>query len=83
MPLLLSSHCKDCRDHGRLAFAGAFPGVCGTRRLGPGREAIINMVKRKVGPTVLNSAGKADAVIKQWEKLGKPLPTYYTKSKAA
>lgn len=45
--------------------------------LGPGREAIISMVRRKVGPTVLNSAGKADAVIKQWEKLGKPLPAYY------
>src|ERR1700733_2620688 len=28
--------------------------------LGPGREAIVNMVRRKVGKTVLNSAGKAD-----------------------
>lgn len=47
--------------------------------LGPGREAIISMVKRKVGPSCLNSAGKAEAVIKHWEKLGKPLPKYYTK----
>jgi len=45
--------------------------------LGPGREAITNMVRRKLH--VLNSAGKADAVIKQWEKLGKPLPKYYKK----
>jgi fructose-bisphosphate aldolase, class II len=37
------------------------------------------MVRRKLGPNVLNSAGKAEAVIKQWEKLGKPLPSYYTK----
>src|SRR5690606_35974901 len=45
--------------------------------LGPGREAIIQMVRRKVGPKVLNSAGKADVVIKQWEKLGKPMPAFY------
>jgi hypothetical protein len=32
---------------------------------------------------VLNSAGKADAVNKQWEKLGKPMPSYYTKKGAA
>ncbi|HLL90744.1 MAG TPA: ketose-bisphosphate aldolase [Tepidisphaeraceae bacterium] len=45
--------------------------------LGPGRDAIIGMVRRKLH--VLNSAGKADAVTKQWEKLGKPLPKYYGK----
>ena len=49
--------------------------------LGPGREAITSMVQRKLH--VLNSAGKADAVNKHWEKLGKPMPTYYTKGKAA
>jgi fructose-bisphosphate aldolase, class II len=49
--------------------------------LGPGREAIIGMVRRKLH--VLNSAGKADTVMKHWEKLGRPLPTYYTKGKAA
>jgi fructose-bisphosphate aldolase class II len=49
--------------------------------LGPGREAIISMVRRKLH--VLNSAGKADAVNKQWEKLGKPLPSYYTKKTVA
>jgi fructose-bisphosphate aldolase, class II len=47
--------------------------------LGPGREAIVSMVKRKLGSGCLNSAGKAEAVIKQWEKLGKPLPKYYAK----
>jgi fructose-bisphosphate aldolase, class II len=47
--------------------------------LGPGREAIVGMVRRKLGPAVLNSAGKADAVVKQWEKLGKPMPKFYSK----
>ena len=46
--------------------------------LGPAREAITGMVKRKLG--VLNCAGKADAVIKQWEKLGSPVPAFYKKS---
>ena len=49
--------------------------------LGPGREAIVGMVKHKVN--VLNCAGKAEAVVKQWKKLGKPLPTFYTKSARA
>src|SRR6476469_7597770 len=40
--------------------------------LGPAREAITKMVQRKLH--VLNSAGKTDAVLKQWEKLGKPMP---------
>jgi len=43
--------------------------------LGPGREAITKMVQRKLH--VLNSAGKAEQVNKQWEKLGKPMPAYY------
>ena len=45
--------------------------------MGPGREAIVSMVRRKLH--MLNSAGKADDVLKQWEKLGKPLPKYYQK----
>jgi fructose-bisphosphate aldolase, class II len=45
--------------------------------LGPGREAIITMVRRKLH--VLNSAGKAEKVVQHWEKLGKPLPKYYQK----
>ena len=49
--------------------------------LGPGRDAIIGMVRRKLH--VLNCAGKAEAVVKQWEKLGKPLPTFYTKKVCA
>ncbi len=48
--------------------------------LGPAREAIISMVQRKLH--VLNSAGKAEAVIAQWKKLGSPMPTYYTHKKA-
>jgi fructose-bisphosphate aldolase class II len=49
--------------------------------LGPARDAIVKMVQRKLH--VLNSAGKAEAVNKHWEKLGKPLPKYHTKGKAA
>jgi fructose-bisphosphate aldolase class II len=47
--------------------------------LGPGREAIVNTVRHKV--QMLNCAGKAEAVIKQWKKLGKPLPAFYQKSR--
>jgi fructose-bisphosphate aldolase class II len=50
--------------------------------LGPGREAIVSMVRHKL-KDVLNSAGKADAIMKQWEKLGRPLPDYYKKKGAA
>jgi fructose-bisphosphate aldolase class II len=49
--------------------------------LGPAREAIIGMVRRKMH--VLNSAGQADAVLKHWEKLGRPLPAFYSRGKAA
>lgn len=45
--------------------------------LGPGRQAIIEMVKRKLH--VLNCAGKAEAVLKQWRKLGEPVPAFYKK----
>lgn len=45
--------------------------------LGPAREAIIGMVRRKL--RMLNCAGKSEDVVKQWEKLGKPLPGYYKK----
>src|SRR5438128_9369340 len=49
--------------------------------LGPAREAITKMVQRKLH--VLNSAGKMDAINRHWEKLGKPLPSYYKKTRAA
>src|SRR3984885_8601092 len=49
--------------------------------LGPAREAITQMVQRKLH--VLNSAGKAPEIIKHWEKLGKPEPKFYTKGKVA
>jgi fructose-bisphosphate aldolase class II len=49
--------------------------------LGPAREAITSMVQRKLH--VLNSAGKADVINKHWEKLGKPMPSFYSKTKAA
>lgn len=45
--------------------------------LGPGREAITKIVKGKV--QALNCAGKAEAVLKQWKKLGEPLPAFYKK----
>lgn len=45
--------------------------------LGPGRQAIIEMVKRKLH--VLNCAGKAETVLKQWKKMSEPIPTFYKK----
>jgi hypothetical protein len=39
------------------------------------------MVQRKLH--MLNSAGKADEVTRHWEKLGRPMPRYYSKPKAA
>ena len=43
--------------------------------LGPARDAITKMVKRKLD--MLNSTGKAQSVIAHWEKLGRPMPTLY------
>jgi fructose-bisphosphate aldolase class II len=45
--------------------------------LGPAREAITSMVQRKLH--VLNSAGKTDAIIAHWKKLGSPMPKFYKK----
>ena len=45
--------------------------------LGPARDAIVEMVKRKLH--VLNVAGRADAVVEQWKKLGQPMPCHYNK----
>jgi len=45
--------------------------------LGPGREAIVSMVRRKL--QMLNTSGKADVIIAQWEKEGKPMPTTFKK----
>ncbi len=49
--------------------------------LGPAREAITSMVRRKL--QVLNSAGKAQQVNQHWEKLGKPVPSFYKSGRAA
>ncbi len=46
--------------------------------LGPGRDAITATVRRKLH--MLNSAGKAQDVIKQWKKLGEPLPIFYVRA---
>jgi fructose-bisphosphate aldolase class II len=46
--------------------------------LGPGREAIVSMVKHKLH--VLNCAGKAEAVVNHWKKLGEPLPIFYARA---
>jgi fructose-bisphosphate aldolase class II len=48
--------------------------------LGPARDAIIGMVKRKLH--MLNSAGKADEVIAHWNKLGNPMPAVYNTAAA-
>lgn len=49
--------------------------------LGPGREAIVEMVRRKLH--VLNCAGKAEAVVNHWKKLGQPLPIFYAQAALA
>jgi len=49
--------------------------------LGPARDEIIEMVKRKLH--MLNSAGKADQVNKHWQELGQPLPDYYKQTVSA
>jgi fructose-bisphosphate aldolase, class II len=43
--------------------------------LGPAREAITQMVQRKLH--MLNSAGQAGPVNRRWERLGRPLPKFY------
>jgi fructose-bisphosphate aldolase class II len=49
--------------------------------LGPGREAIVGMVSHKLH--VLNCAGKAEAVVERWKKLGEPLPIFYARAARA
>ena len=49
--------------------------------LGPARDAITEMVRRKLH--VLNSAGRANQIYRHWEELGRPLPSYYTSKPAA
>jgi fructose-bisphosphate aldolase, class II len=46
--------------------------------MGPGRDAITKIVKGKVN--ALNCAGKAEAIVKQWNKLGNPMPAFYKKA---
>ena len=48
--------------------------------LGPGRDAIIEMVRRKLH--MLNSAGKAETINEQWRKLGEPMPNAYRQTVA-
>ena len=43
--------------------------------LGPARDAIRDMVKRKLH--ILNSAGKTDAILKHWRQEGEPMPDHY------
>jgi fructose-bisphosphate aldolase class II len=43
--------------------------------LGPARDAIVEMVKRKLH--MLNSNDKADEVIAHWRSEGEPMPAHY------
>ena len=43
--------------------------------LGPARDAIVQMVKRKL--EMLNSVNKAQAIVTHWEKIGTPMPIHY------
>ncbi len=49
--------------------------------LGPARDEVREMVKRKLH--MLNSAGKAETVNKKWADLGEPMPTYYKQTATA
>jgi fructose-bisphosphate aldolase class II len=46
--------------------------------IGPARDEIKSMVKRKL--EMLNSAGQQDAINKHWQDQGRPLPNYYTQT---
>ena len=48
--------------------------------LGPAREAITEMVKRKLH--MLNSAGQSEKVVAKWESMGRPMPEFYKSSAA-
>ncbi len=61
----------------REVFAGKPAEFDPRKYLGPARDAIIEMVRRKLH--MLNSAGKMQAVTDQWKKLGCPMPGYYQK----
>ncbi|MFW6060216.1 MAG: class II fructose-bisphosphate aldolase, partial [Phycisphaeraceae bacterium] len=49
--------------------------------LGPGRDEVREMVKRKLH--MLNSAGQSEAVNKHWREQGEPLPNYYKQATTA
>ncbi len=49
--------------------------------LGPGRDEIRRLVKRKL--EMLNVAGRAEQVVNRWKKLGEPLPGYYCQGATA
>ncbi|MAE65744.1 MAG: fructose-bisphosphate aldolase [Phycisphaeraceae bacterium] len=54
------------------------PGEFDPRKyLGPARAAIVDMVRRKL--EMLNSAGKAGAVIDHWSRQGQPMPSHYSR----
>ncbi len=48
--------------------------------LGPARDLIRELVVRKLH--MLGSAGKAEAVARRWEELGRPLPAHYQREYA-
>jgi fructose-bisphosphate aldolase class II len=43
--------------------------------LGPAKEAIVKMVRRKL--EMLNSAGKTEVIVAHWKKLGEPMPAHF------
>jgi len=58
------------------------PGEFDPRKyLGPARDEIRSMVVRKL--EMLNSAGKAEAVVEHWRSLGEPMPRSYEGGVAA
>ena len=43
--------------------------------LGPAKEAIVKMVRRKL--EMLNSSGKTETIVAHWKKQGEPMPAYF------
>ena len=65
----------------REVFANS-PGEFDPRKyLGPARDEVRDMVKRKLH--MLNSAGKTEQVTRHWRELGEPMPRHYGRQAAA
>lgn len=65
----------------RELFAGKPDEFDPRKYLGPARDEVREMVKRKLH--MLNSAGKTEQVTRHWRELGEPMPRHYGRQAAA